>query len=206
MFDPTLYREACDRMALPNEKLEEMIQMTTEQTAKRPRRALRVALIAAACVAALTVTAFAAVPAVQQLFIGFTINAVDETGARTDVVCPVVELRHDGERTILVVNDEEIDITDDLAKDGAYTYQQGDVTINVDGGGHISMSFGGDGIDVDSAQYHFFQGGEQRHPNEDEVQEQYTVLPGPNGEMNIYDSHGNLVDTDLPAATDVPAE
>ena len=46
MFDPRSYREACDRMTLDAEKIEEMIAMTENTSKKTVRRPARVALLA----------------------------------------------------------------------------------------------------------------------------------------------------------------
>ena len=68
MFDPQVYREACGKMTVPQDKLEEMIAMT-EAKEKKVRRPFRAALIAAAAVAMMVVGVGAANPeAVQELF------------------------------------------------------------------------------------------------------------------------------------------
>ena len=79
MFDPQVYREACGKMTVPQDKLEEMIVMTQAKE-KKVRRPFRAALIAAAAVAMMVVGVGAANPeAVQELFVQIaTVVRVDE--------------------------------------------------------------------------------------------------------------------------------
>ncbi len=220
MFDPKRYRNACDQLTLDAEKLEEMIAMT-ENTKKPMRRAWKAALIAAACVAALTVTAFAA-PAVQQLFTTYIVTYRSGAGMETAIAIPPMNLAERDGRTILTVDEEEIDVTDAFATDGQYTFERDGAAITVSSDGWVDiatedgmpMSYGfnlygkvpSSGADDPRADAAPMEEAELPHPNADEVQEQFTVLPGPDGAMTIYDSHGNLVDTDLPGAADVPAQ
>ncbi len=211
MFDPEKYRNACGRLTLGAEKLEEMIAMT-ENKRKAPKGVLRTALIAAACVAALCVTAFAAVPAVREFF-GYTITIQTGDDA-APIALPTMQLEDREGRSILTVDGEEIDVTDAFAKDGKYAFARDGAAITVSADGWVDAQTA-DGEPI-SVSYNLF--GKSRadgdvqapaelpHPNADEVQEQYTVLPGSGGAMNIYDSHGNLVETDLPGSVDVPAE
>ena len=60
MLDMKGYQEACDRLTLDTETLEEMIEMVENQKKKILHRPTRVALLAAAMVAALGITASAA--------------------------------------------------------------------------------------------------------------------------------------------------
>ncbi len=210
MFDPKKYRNACGRLTLGAEKLEEMIAMT-ENKRKAPKRVWRVALIAAACVAALCVTAFAAVPAVREFF-GYTIT-IQTDGDAAPITLPTMQLEDRDGRSILTVNGEEIDVTDAFAKDGKYALERDGITVTVNADGWVDAETA-DGEPI-SVSYNLFgksraddvrEPAELPHPDADSVQEQYTVLPGPGGAMNIYDSHGNLVETDLPNSVDVPAE
>lgn len=222
MFDPKSYRNACDRLTLGTEKLEEMITMTETNTVKkRLSRPVKLALLAAACVAALTVTAFAS-PAIQQLFTSYTVTYRSSEGMRTAFAVPPMNLSERDGRTILTVDEEEIDVTDAFAQDGKYAFERDGVAITVNADGWVDietadgmpMSYGfnlygktplpaADDPRVDAA-----PAGEAElpHPNGDEVQEQFTVLPAPDGGMNIYDGHGNLVDYDPPLAQDAPAQ
>lgn len=123
MFDPDLYRKTClESLRLSEEKLEEMIVMA-ENKKHRLRRPLQIALIAAALVCMMCVTAAAANPeAVQQLWKSFSISVLYE-GPNTVVVqadIPEVSVERTGERVALMVDDVEIDITEALERDGVY--------------------------------------------------------------------------------------
>lgn len=67
MFDPRRYQNACAQLGLGRDKLEEMIAMTEKQPRRRLAHPIRAALIAAACLLALSLTAFAASPAGQEM-------------------------------------------------------------------------------------------------------------------------------------------
>ena len=133
MFDPRSYREACDRMTLDAEKIEEMIAMTENTSKKTVRRPARVALLAAAVVAALGITANAAeLPAVQEFFATIFVTVASD-GAGLNLPSVAVEEREG--RSILLVDGEETDITDALAQEGGYLYE-GDgfeVAVNENG-------------------------------------------------------------------------
>lgn len=213
MFDQNEYRNACDRLTLGAEKLEEMIAMTEKKT-KAPKRALRVALIAAACVAALTVTAFAAVPAVRDFFTSYTVTFKTGDDA-APITVPAMSLTQRDGRDVLTVDGEDVDVTDAFAQEGNYVFEQDGATITVSADGWvdiitdesdpISYSFNLLGKDRASATDDPEEPAELPHPNGAD-QEQYTVLPGPDGGMYIYNGQGDLVDVDLPSSTDVPLE
>lgn len=139
MFDQERYQTACARLSLGQEKLEEMISMTENTKAKkRLSRPLRAALIAAACVAALTVTAMAA-PAVQQLFTTYTIT-FRNSNSTTAFTLPTLALEeHDG-RSILTVNGLETDVTDAFAKDGKYVANVDGVDLTVQPDGWVTAN------------------------------------------------------------------
>ena len=104
MFDPRSYREACDRMTLDAEKIEEMIAMTENTSKKTVRRPARVALLAAAVVAALGITASAAeLPAVQEFFATIFVTVASD-GAGLNLPSVAVEEREG--RSILLVDGE----------------------------------------------------------------------------------------------------
>lgn len=145
MFDPKRYRNACDRLTLDAEKLEEMIAMTENtNTKKRLSRPMKTALIAAACVAALTVTAMAA-PAVQKLFMSYTITYVDDS-TQTAFTMPTLALAERDGRSILSVDGAETDVTDAFAKDGQYVLELDKATLTVkpDGMVEVQMARGGE--------------------------------------------------------------
>lgn len=145
MFDPKTYQHDCARLTLDAEKLEEMIAMT-ENTKKKPMsRAMKTVLIAAACVAALVVTAMAA-PAIQSIFTTYTITMKD--GDNTNVTVPVIQTYAEDGHNYLVVDGETIDITEAMEKDGAFSTQTKDGhQVNVAKDGWVSVSGGDNGID-----------------------------------------------------------
>lgn len=145
MFDQERYQNACARLTLGQEKWEEIIAMTENTSAKkRLSRPVKTILIAAACVAALTVTAMAA-PAVQQLFTTFTITYVDDS-TQTAFTMPTLALEQREDRSILTVDDVETDVTDAFAQDGQYVLDldQATVTVKPDGWVEVQMAGGGE--------------------------------------------------------------
>ena len=111
MFDPRSYHEACDRMTLSAEKIEEMIAMTENTNKKTVRRPARVALLAAALVAALGITASAAeLPAVQEFFATIMVTVTSDSVA-AGLKMPDVAMEEREGRSILVVDGEETDVT-----------------------------------------------------------------------------------------------
>ncbi len=140
MLDRENYRKDCARLTLGREKMEEIIAMTENTPKKGLRRPVKIALIAAACVAALSVTAMAA-PAVQQLFTTFTITYRD-SNTQTAFVVPTLTLEEREGRDILTVDGEETDVTDAFAEDGqyAFTVDQADITVKRDGWVEITMA------------------------------------------------------------------
>jgi len=146
MHDLNNYRETCAQLTLDAEKLEEIITMT-ENTNKKNRfsRPMRTVLIAAACVAALCVTAMAA-PAVQNLFMSFSITLTDPSGNAQNAqmfVCSDMALEKWDGKDILTVNDREIDVTDAFAKDGKYVLEEEGAVITVHPDGQVEVSMGG---------------------------------------------------------------
>lgn len=162
MFDRRSYREACDRMALDTEKIEEMITMTENNEKKALRRPVRVAVVAAAMAAALCVTAAAAeIPAVKEFFATVFVTISTNGDAAMGLNLPSVAVEKREERTILVVNDEETDVTDALARDGKYLYEGDGFEVAVDEDGvAVVTSYGEDGMTVSySTQGDDVQGG-----------------------------------------------
>lgn len=143
MFDEKTYCEACDHLILGTEKLEELIAMTENtDNKKRLSRPVKTVLIAAACVAALCVTAFAA-PAVQKMFMSFSVTVTDRDGNVGDAqmfVCPDLALEKKDGKDILTVNDEEIDVTDAFAKDGKYVLEEDGATVTVTPDGEVTVN------------------------------------------------------------------
>lgn len=142
MFDQERYQNACAQLILGQEKWEEIIAMTENTSAKkRLSRPVKTILIAAACVAALTVTAMAA-PAVQRLFLTYTITYrnADSTTAFT---LPTLALEEREGRNILTVDDVETDVTDAFAQDGQYTMVVDGATITVKPDGWVEVQMAG---------------------------------------------------------------
>ncbi len=138
MFDRNAYHDACGRLTLGQEKLEEMIEMTENQKKRGVRRPARLALLAAAMAAVMCITAVAAeIPAVQDLIItvksAFFVTGSSEDGSFVGVKLPEVTMDTEDGRTVLTVDREEVDLTDELAKDGEYTYHKdlGDSSFDV---------------------------------------------------------------------------
>ena len=148
MFDPKLYREACRELRAPEDKIEEIIAMT-EKTNKKHIRPLRTALIAAAAMAMMVVSVAAADPEGFESFlinIG-TVVRVDryrsdvttEDGETFSMVAsPDAKVEDRDGRAILMVNGEDAaDITDALAQDQHYVFEDFTedtrITITVDG-------------------------------------------------------------------------
>lgn len=141
MFDPKTYQYDCAQLTLGAEKLEEMIAMTENTKKKSMSRLTKTALVAAACVAALVVTAMAA-PAIQSIFTSYTITMKD--GGSTNVVVPVIQTYNKDGHNYLVVDEETIDITEAMEKDGKFSMEtQSGHTVKVTEDGWVSVS-GGD--------------------------------------------------------------
>lgn len=148
MFDPRSYHNICDRMTLNAEKIEEMILMTENQEKKSfVRRPFRAAMLAAAVVTALGITASAAeLPAVQEFFATIFVTVTsDDAGLKL----PSVAVEERDGRSILVVDGEETDVTDALAMEGGYLYEGDGFEVTVDGNGvAVVTSYGTDGMTV----------------------------------------------------------
>lgn len=134
MFDPQVYREACGKMTVPQDKLEEIIAMT-ETKQKKVRRPFRAALIAAAAVAMMVVGVGAANPqAVQEFFLQIaTVVRVDEYRQEmvtsegesiTVLSIPETNVENRDGQAILIVDGEEVDITRALEEQGKYVYEK----------------------------------------------------------------------------------
>ena len=148
MFDPKLYREACRELSAPEDKIEEIIAMT-EKTNKKHFRPLRTALIAAAAVAMMVVGVSAANPEAAQEFWYTLRNAVQvdqyrmdlttEEGEKVSVISvPEARLENRDGRAVLMVNGKDVaDITDALAQDQHYVYEDAaegsKISVTVDG-------------------------------------------------------------------------
>lgn len=136
MFDPKLYREACRELTAPQEKIEEIITMT-EKTNQKHRRPLRTVMIAAAAVAVMVVGVSAANTESVQEFLYNIVASVKVGDFRQDMTTqdgeqvrvfsiPDAAVENRDGRAILVVGEDEVDITDELERAGQYTYRRSD--------------------------------------------------------------------------------
>lgn len=136
MFDRRLYCDACDRLCLSADKIEEMIMMTENTGKKTVRRPARVMLVAAALAAALGITASAAsIPAVQEFFATVFVTVSTTDGSFGDLAVPSMAVERREGRTLLILDREEIDVTDALARDGEYIYEGEGYEVHVDADG-----------------------------------------------------------------------
>lgn len=141
MFEPRSYREACDKLTLDTEKIEEMITMTENSNKKTHGRPARVALVAAAMAAALCVTAAAAeLPAVKEFFATVFVTVATDDGLLAGKNIPTMAVEEREGRTYLLLDDQEIDVTDDIADGGEYLYEGEDFTVRVDSNGEAVLT------------------------------------------------------------------
>ncbi len=150
MFKKSSYCNACAKMTLGADKIEEMIIMTENQEKKARRFPKRAALLAAALAAALAITASAAeIPAVKEFFatMFITISVNDNVSAGLTIPSVAVEEREG--RTILVVDGQETDVTDELAQNGEYRFEGDGFEVVVDENGvGVVTAYGLDGTVV----------------------------------------------------------
>lgn len=135
MPSSTSYHNACAHLTLGAEKLEEMITMTENTNKKRLSRPLKTALIAAACVAALVVTAFAA-PAIHNFFTSTSLVITDEGGQTAQLLAaPEMTLKTEDGKSLLTIGGQTVDVTDAFATDGFYetTYEDARVHVTKEG-------------------------------------------------------------------------
>ena len=148
MFDPKLYREACRELTAPEDKIKEIIAMT-EKTNKKKFRPLRTALICAAAMAMMVVSVAATDPEGFESFLIDIGSVVRVDRYRSDVTTedgetfsmvqsPEAKVENRDGKAILVVNGEDVaDITDALAQDQHYVFEDFTedtrITITVDG-------------------------------------------------------------------------
>lgn len=135
MFDPNEYRNACAQLTLGQEKMEELIAMTENKDKKRLNRPLKTVLIAAACVAALCVTAFAA-PAIHNFFTTTTLVISNEDGDVAQLLsAPEMTLNTEDGKSILTIGEQTIDVTEAFQKDGYFetTYEDAHIHVTKEG-------------------------------------------------------------------------
>ncbi len=152
MFDPNLYRDACAQLRVSEKTLQEVIQMAEQNKKHAARRPLRIGLAAAALCALTVLTAGAVNPElVAELMTSIRSSAavsayqeewVMEDGSQvTALRYPHVSVEERAGRTVLTVDGAETDITDALARDGRYVWEDADngtqaqVVVTLDGEG-----------------------------------------------------------------------
>ena len=149
MFDPRSYHDACSELHASEEKIEEIIAMTTNHETKRNRRhPLRMTAVIAATLALLTIGASAANPEMLRSFtlqIASVLNVgelrqdmtTEEGVTLTTLEIPEAQVEDRDGQSILVVMDEEINITSALEEEGRYEYRFEDegaqLTVLVEG-------------------------------------------------------------------------
>lgn len=137
MFDPDMYHVLCEQLTAPHETIEEVIQMTKEKKTMRKRRPIRVLVAVAAVCTALAITASASNPEILEgivmsirtsVSIGeYREELVMENGEVMTALCiPDAAVEERDGRTILTVDGEELDITEELAREGRYVWYDED--------------------------------------------------------------------------------
>lgn len=171
MFDPKVYRDLCRELRAPEDKIEEVIQMTKQTNPKR-RRPVRVLLAAAAALALMVVGVSAAYPDAVQEWMYQIVGVVKVGGYRQDLTLeqgnmvtvfsvPEAAVENRDGRAILRLDGEETDITDALAADGRYVCERTDegtrLTVTVEGSAEQwSMTVTLGSADSDSAPIYSF--------------------------------------------------
>lgn len=188
MFDPKSYRKACAGLTLDTEKIEEMIVMTENQK-KTVRRPVRVAMLAAAMVAALGISASAAsIPAVQEFFATVFVTVSTNGGTFGDLAVPTMAVEQREGRTLLVLDQKEMDITDSLARDGEYLYEGEGYEVHVDAEGvAVLTAHSADGENVLSFSV---------APNAGDGPVSYNVMTEGDLDPEVQTGHYNIVTDD----------
>lgn len=153
MFDLNAYQKDCDRLTLSRDTLEEMIVMT-EQKKTKGFRPVRVALLAAALAAALSITAAATdgpiKDMIQEFFVSYTfteksdggvgITAIGGEDMMTGTMLPTMAYAERDGRKIFTLNGEEIDVTEAMEKDGYYEQELEGATLRVTADGVATIT------------------------------------------------------------------
>ena len=148
-MDRQVFQDTFSKLHASEERIQEVLSMSETMNAHpRGRRIRRSALTAAAVAASLCVCAGAANAATggaladgitycigEMLQINdYQMMAQTDEGGQVIVYNTDVEVVKDGERVLLNIGEEEIDITKELKENNAYTYERtdGDTTIHVE--------------------------------------------------------------------------
>ena len=174
MFDRNSYREDCARLTLGQEKIQEMITMTENKKRRFGSHPVRVMVLAAALAACLGLTAFAATPAgqevIQGIIVTFTytekgdngyilslkddvvgyVGDMDELGVVSVTALPTLDYEERDGRQILILDGEELDVTEAMEKDGFYeqALDRGTLRVTVDGVATITILAQDGGADM----------------------------------------------------------
>ncbi len=147
MMDRRLFQDTFSELHASETCIQEVLSMTKEMQTPR-RRASRAVLMTAAIAASLCVSAGVANAATDgQLFEAveyhitsilpindYQISMKTEDGGEVIVLNTQADVVKENGRVLLKIDEESIDITDDLAKDNAYTYEDtsGTTTLHID--------------------------------------------------------------------------
>lgn len=148
MIDRSLFQDTFSKLHASEESIQEVLSMTEHRTAKTPRRFNRAVLLTAAVIASLCVGMGVANAATDgalaeaiELRISETLQInsyktaleTEEGRSMTVLGANVDFVKEDG-RVLLTIGEETIDITEDLARDNAYTYENtdGDTTLRLE--------------------------------------------------------------------------
>lgn len=147
MMDRRLFQDTFSELHASETSIQEVLSMTKDQNTHR-RRASRALLMTAAIAASLCVSAGVANAATDgQLFEAveyhitsvfhdnqYKISMKTADGSKVITLGIQAEVVKENGRVLLKIDEETIDITDDLAKDNAYTYEHtdGSTTLRID--------------------------------------------------------------------------
>lgn len=225
VFDPKSYREACGHLTLGTEKIEEMISMAENKKKFSFGRPVRVMVLATALTAALGISAFAASPAGQEFIESvklsvFVVTEPNEDGTLdvTQVDLPDVNIDRKDGRTLFTVDGQEMDITEELAKEGEFTFRSdrkdgGYWLLKVDADGHVKATGydekGAEQLTVDllddtDVSYAFSINSEEMKENED-FTSTYKITGDEEGGISLEDEKGNVAHYDSLDDIPVPA-
>lgn len=142
MFDHDMYHVLCEQLTAPQETIEEVIQMTKDKKTMRKRRPMRVLVTVAAVCAALAITASASNPEILEGIVTSIRTSVSIGAYREELVMenrevmtalciPDAAVEEQDGRTILTVDGKELDITEELAREGRYVWYGEDIGVKI---------------------------------------------------------------------------
>ncbi|MCI9403646.1 MAG: hypothetical protein HFF04_08250 [Oscillospiraceae bacterium] len=188
-------------------------------------RPVRVMVLATALTAALGISAFAASPAGQEFIENvklsvFVVTEPNEDGTLdvTQVDLPDVNIDRKDGHTLFTVDGQEMDITEELAKEEEFTFRSdrkdgGYWLLKVDADGHVKATGydekGAEQLTVDllddtDVSYAFSINSEEMKENED-FTSTYKITGDEEGGISLEDEKGNVVHYDSLDDIPVPA-